>query len=36
MIFSSIKQEMTSCSEEIKDYDRDQMMLGGYKYDRIR
>ena len=33
MIFSPIKQEVTNCSKEIWDFSRDQMMLGGYKYD---
>ena len=35
MIFSSIKQEMTNCPRKIRDYSRDQMMVGGYKYERI-
>ena len=35
MIFSSKIQEMTNCSEEIMGFVRDQMMLGGYKYDKI-
>ena len=33
MIFSSKIKEMTNCSMEIKILTRDQMMLGGYKYD---
>ena len=36
MIFSSKIQEMTNCSKKIRVFARDQMMLGGYKYDRIR
>ena len=35
MVLSSIKQEMTNCLRKIRDYSRDQMMLGGYIYDRI-
>ena len=30
------KQEVTNCSRKIRDYSRDQMMLGGYKYGKIR
>ena len=33
MIFSLKIQEMTNCSKEIKILTRDQMMLGGYKFD---
>ena len=33
MIFSPKIQEMTNCSRKIRDFSRDQMMLGGYKYD---
>ena len=31
MIFSPMKQEMTNCSRK----NRDQMMLGGLKYDKF-
>ena len=36
MIFSSRKQDMTNCSREIRDFSRDQMMLEGYKYGKVR
>ena len=35
IFFTEKKQEMTNCSEEIKTLARDQMMLGGYRYDNF-
>ena len=31
--FSPVKQEMTNCLKKIRDFSRDQLRLGGYKYD---